>query len=324
VTYQAPAPDKARNIKIAPTPVTIDRGAQQKFTATVTDAFGNGVQNVSVQVTQSGPGNIGGQSSATLTTGPDGTAAVTLSTVESDSGAGSVVATIATAGSQCTQHASQGSPPASTAGNCTATASYTVADIAPTSVALQAVGPHKRGSEELIAATVTNADGTPAASQVVRFRVSGANSASGSGATNAKGVAFFAYTPSKAGTDRIRAYVDLDNDSVADTGEPSGTTRVTIGSGKKEHPRLRLTSKHGKVKFHVTSRPKLSHARVTYYIEKLGRFHKIGHNRTGKGGKAHLTIHKKVGIQHTYKVKVSGKHGVRSGKSKAKSIRTKA
>jgi hypothetical protein len=63
---------------------------------------------------------------------------------------------------------------------------------------------------------------------------------------------------------------------------------------------------------------------VTYYIQRLGRFHKIGHNRTGSGGHAHLTFHKKVGVQHSYRAKVTGKNGVRSGHSKAKSIRTRA
>ena len=323
VTYNAPTAAQARTVKIAPTPATITAGAQQKFTATVTDVFGNGVPGVTVTFTQSGPGSIGGQSSATLTTAADGTAAVTLTTVASDTGSGSVVSSIPNTGNQCTQPA--GTPAGSTAGNCTATATYTVKTaVTPASLALQAAGAHKVGSQELIAATVTNSDGTPAANQVVRFKVTGANSATGSGVTTAKGVAFFAYTPTHAGTDHVSAYDDVDNNSTAGAGEPAGTLSVSIDSGKKEHPTVRLTSKHGKVTIHVTSHPSLSHARVTYYIQHLGRFHQIGSNRTGSGGHAHLTFHKKVGVQHTYRAKVTGKNGVKSGTSASRSIKTKA
>jgi hypothetical protein len=325
VTYKAPTADQARNVKIAPSPATVEPGAQQKLTATVTDRFGNPVQSVNVVFTQSGPGNIGGTSSATVQTAADGTAAVTLSTSSSDSGSGSVTASItptAPATNQCGQVA--GNPSGATAGNCTVNATYTVVKSAtPTSLALQSAGARKVGRQELIAATVTNSDGTPSVNQVVRFTISGANSASGSGVTSAKGVAFFAYTPTHAGTDHASAYDDVDNSSTAGAGEPTGKLSVSIGSGKKEHPRLRLTTHHGKVVMHVTSHPRLSHAKVTYYVKHLGRFHKLGKNHTGAGGKAHKAFKKRLGVKFTFRAKVSGKHGVKSGHSKAKSIRVK-
>ncbi|HVV74970.1 MAG TPA: hypothetical protein VHC43_02965 [Mycobacteriales bacterium] len=327
VTYQTPTSDKARTIKIAPASTTITRGTSGKFTATVTDAFGNPVANVGLQFTQSGPGNIAGSSSATLTTAADGTASVTVTTAATDSGPGSVVATISAggAGSQCGQLANQGTPPAATAGACTATATYTVsAPVVATSVVVQAAGPRKVGDQELIAATVTNSDGTPAVGQLVRFRITGANSASGSGTTTPKGVAFFAYTPVVGGTDHVFAYDDVNNNGSAGSGEPSGTLNVSVAGGAKEHPGIRLTSHAGVVTIHVSSHPALAHAKVTYYVERLGHFHKIGVSRTGSAGRAHLFVHAKVGKKLKFRAKVSGKSGVRSGKSRTKSIRVKA
>lgn len=327
VTYQTPAAAQARNIKIAPTTTNVASGAQQKFTATVTDAFGNPVPNVSVLFTQSGPGNIGGQSSATLTTDPSGNAAVTVSTLSTDSGSGSVVGSIVlgAGGSQCGALANAGAPPAATAGNCTATATYTVAkSIVPASLAIQVAGAHKVGSQELIAASVTNSDGSPAVNQLVRFTVSGANSASGSGVTTAKGVAFIAYTPTHAGTDHIAAYDDVNTNGTADAGEPTGTLNVSILSGAKERPSITLTSRHGRVTIHVTTHPTLRGAFVTYYVERLGRFHAIGSNRTGSTGHAHMSFRRHVGQQFTFRVHVFGKSGVAGGTSARKSIRVRA
>jgi hypothetical protein len=325
VGYAAPTADKARNVAVAPSPVTVTAGQPQKFTATVTDAFGNPVGGVTVLFTQSGPGNIGGSSSASPQTGSDGTASVTLTTASTDSGSGSVVANITSSPvNQCGQAANAGSPPAATAGNCTATATYTVNKIVPASLLIQVAGAHKVGSQELIAATVKNSDGTPAVNQLVRFTVGGANSASGSGVTTPKGVAFIAYTPTRAGTDHIAAYDDVNNNSAKDVGEPSGTLSVSILSSAKERPTIRLTSSNGHVTVHVTSHPSLAHAVVTYYIERLGVFHRIGTNQTNSLGLAHMSFRKKVGQQFTFRARVGGKNGVAAGTSAAKSIRVRA
>lgn len=326
VTYQTPPPGSARNVKITPTPVSIAPGASQKFTATVTDAFGNPVPGVGVLFTQSGPGNIGGSSSSSLTTGTDGTAAVTVTTAASDTGSGSVVVALSagSAGTQCGAAANGGTPPAATAGNCTATATYTVTKpIAPASLSLLAVGPHKVGSQELIAATVTNSDGTPAVNQLVRFRITGANSASGSGVTTPKGVAFFAYTPRRAGNDAIVAYDDVNNDGANGTAEPNDGLTLAVHGGPKEKPSIRLTTKHGVVTVHVTSHPRLRHAKVTYYVRQLGRFHAVGSNRTGAAGRAHKSFGAPVGKSVRFRAKVGGKSGVRAGTSKTKSIKVR-
>lgn len=327
VTYAAPSATLARNIKIAPASGVLTAGAHATFTATVTDAFGNPVPSVSVQFTQSGPGSIGGASSAVVTTASDGTASVTLSTASTDSGSGSVVASIAagSSGSQCGAAAGQGAPPASTAGNCTATATYTVSKgTVPASLLVQAAGPHKVGDQELLAATVTNSDGTPAVNQLVRFTISGANTASGSGATTPKGVAFIAYTPTNAGTDHVSAFDDLNNNGVKDVGEPSGTLSLTIvsgagsGPGVTEKPTIRLTSRHGQVTVHVVSHPSLAHAVVTYYLRKKGVFRKIGTNHTGSAGRAHMTFREPVGAELVFRAKVG------SGTSARKSIKVRA
>jgi hypothetical protein len=323
VTYQTPPPASARNIKIAPTPATIAPGGTQKFTATVTDAYGNPVPSVTVVFTQSGPGSIGSSSSMTLTTGTDGTAAVTVTTGSADTGSGSVVASLnsVAGGTQCGALANGGTPPAATPGNCTATATYTVSEqVSPVALSVQAFGKHRVGSQELIAATVTNSDGTPAVNQLVRFRVAGANSASGSGVTTPKGVAFFAYTPKHGGTDRVTAYDDVDNDGVRSLEEPNDSLGLPIKGGSKEKPTIRLTTKNGHVTVHVTSHPRLRHAKVTYYLRQLGRFHAVATNHTGAAGHAHKSFTAKVGKTLRFRVKIAGKGGVRSGTSKAKSI----
>jgi hypothetical protein len=194
----------------------------------------------------------------------------------------------------------------------------------PASLLVQAAGPHKVGDQELLAATVTNSDGTPAVNQLVRFTISGANTASGSGATTPKGVAFIAYTPTNAGTDHVSAFDDLNNNGVKDVGEPSGTLSLTIvsgagsGPGVTEKPTIRLTSRHGQVTVHVVSHPSLAHAVVTYYLRKKGVFRKIGTNHTGSAGRAHMTFREPVGAELVFRAKVG------SGTSARKSIKVRA
>ena len=55
---------------------------------------------------------------------------------------------------------------------------------------------------------------------VVRFAVTGANSASGSALTDANGEAGFCNVGTHAGLDAIRAFADTDNDGTEDANEP--------------------------------------------------------------------------------------------------------
>jgi hypothetical protein len=78
-----------------------------------------------------------------------------------------------------------------------------------------------------VTAQVKSADGNPVAGVTVRFSVTGANTASGTGLTDASGNATFSYTGANPGLDTITAYADSDRDGIRDPGEPSGTATKT-------------------------------------------------------------------------------------------------
>jgi len=319
ITYAAPAPTAAYSIGLAPPTANVNPGSSQKFTATVTDKFGNPVSGVSVSFTQSGPGSIGGASSATVTTAADGTAAVTLTTASSDSGSGSVTATIATAGTQCASNTT-GTPPS----KCTATSTYTVAATAtPSQLSLSAQSGVRAGHVEHLTATATNSNGTPAAGRIVRFFVSGANTATGSATTDASGHASFSYVAVHHGTDNLAAYVDTNNDSVREANEPRafGTAHILA----VEHPSIRLSTRaltrlHGLVTVHVTTHPAARFARVRYYIKRHGVYHLIWTNHTGSTGHAHKSFRERAGRHLRFRVKVSRTATTTAGTSPSRAI----
>ena len=79
------------------------------------------------------------------------------------------------------------------------------------------------GTPHTVTATVSDTYGNPVPNVVVRFTVTGANSASGSMATGADGKATFTYTGTNTGTDTITAYADTNNNNARDIGEPFNT-----------------------------------------------------------------------------------------------------
>jgi hypothetical protein len=323
VTYASPAVASARNVTITPAAPTVPAGGTQKFVVMVTDAYGNAVPNVSLTYTQSGPGSINGTSSGALTTAADGTASVVLTTASTDTGSGSVVATITSSGTQCGLPA--GNPAGATAaGSCTATSTYTVSTApTPSSVTVTPEQGVTAGGNEFVGAKVLNSDGTPAANQVVRFTVSGANSATGTATTRSNGIAVFGYVARNAGTDVVNAYDDLNNSGVHDTGEPSGSADVTIarsgGGSTGQRPTITLTAgHHGRITIHVTSHPLLIGARVVYFIKQRGAFHRLGSTATGNSGRTQGTFNGKPGEKYTFRVSVG-----REGFSATKSIRAK-
>lgn len=83
------------------------------------------------------------------------------------------------------------------------------------------------GTQHCVTATVTTASGGPASRVTVRFRVTGANSASGSGTTSSSGQALFCYSGANAGDDTIAAYADVNRNGVQDPGEPGDTASKT-------------------------------------------------------------------------------------------------
>ena len=76
------------------------------------------------------------------------------------------------------------------------------------------------GNPHTVTATVRDVAGRPVPGVTVRFSVTGANTASGSMATNASGVATFTYTGTHAGPDAIHAYADTNSNSTQNPGEP--------------------------------------------------------------------------------------------------------
>ncbi len=77
------------------------------------------------------------------------------------------------------------------------------------------------GQQHCVTATVQDAFGDPVAGVTVRFSVSGSDSTSGSGTTDANGQATFCYTVSAfPGADAIHAFADTNSNSAQDAGEP--------------------------------------------------------------------------------------------------------
>jgi hypothetical protein len=84
------------------------------------------------------------------------------------------------------------------------------------------------GSQATLGATARDSSGGPASAVSLRYIVSGANSASGSATTGSDGQATISYTPTRAGTDTVAAYEDLDANGVQGQGEPHATATVTV------------------------------------------------------------------------------------------------
>jgi hypothetical protein len=280
----------------------------------VKDQFGNPVGGVVVGYTQSGTGTISGSSSGQLTTAADGTVSVTLTTPAGSTGSGSVTFSIGSAPTVPNQCATVG-------GNCTATATYTVANTAPTRLVLDGEHGAKVGTHETVRAAVKNADGTPSPNQVVRFFVSGANDVTGTATTDAAGNAKFVYALSHHGKDTIAAYVDVNNDQIRTADEPKDSIVRHIRG--IEHPKLSLNSKNGKVKIHVNTRPNAKHALVRYYVKRHGSWEKIGSSHTNRKGNDNHKFKFKVGSKHKFRAKVSATATTTKGTSNKASIRVR-
>jgi hypothetical protein len=82
------------------------------------------------------------------------------------------------------------------------------------------------GSTHTVTATLT-ANKKPFAGETILFSVSGANSASGTGTSNASGQATFSYIGANAGTDTITACADINKNASCDAEEPTDTATKT-------------------------------------------------------------------------------------------------
>jgi len=91
-----------------------------------------------------------------------------------------------------------------------------------------ATGTHPVGGSHTVTATVTDLDGgAVAAGKAVVFAASGANTAAGTGTTNASGQAAFSYTGTAVGTDSISACYDVNGNSACDGGEPFASVEAS-------------------------------------------------------------------------------------------------
>jgi CSLREA domain-containing protein len=94
------------------------------------------------------------------------------------------------------------------------------------------------GEEHCVTGTVRDGSGNPWAGVVVRFTVTGANSASGWATTDANGLAEFCYTGTNEGLDTIAAYADTNSDSVRNDGEPADAALKTYVAPPEPPPAL--------------------------------------------------------------------------------------
>jgi hypothetical protein len=92
------------------------------------------------------------------------------------------------------------------------------------------------GTSHTVTATAKDSSGNPAVGITVKFSVSGANTATGTGTTNASGEASFTYTGNNAGPDTISAYADNNTNGTRESDEPLDTanklwfTKLASGS----------------------------------------------------------------------------------------------
>jgi uncharacterized protein (DUF2141 family) len=79
------------------------------------------------------------------------------------------------------------------------------------------------GSSHTVTATLNDGNGDPISGATILFSVSGANSASGSGATDPNGQTTFTYTGTNVGGDAITACYDKNSNGSCDSGETTAT-----------------------------------------------------------------------------------------------------
>ena len=97
----------------------------------------------------------------------------------------------------------------------------------PASLTLDPARARRRpGDDNVVTAVARNNDGTPAASRVVRYVISGPNDGGGTATTDAAGVARIAWDGVREGTDALSAYVDSNASTGHDPGEPSARASV--------------------------------------------------------------------------------------------------
>jgi hypothetical protein len=211
--YTAAAP---ASLVLEPEEDTNRAGEEHCVTATVEDQFGNPTPGVVVRFSVSGPNSQPG----VATTDANGEA--TFCYTGTKTGTDTITA-FADSNANTTQDTGEPSD--------TATKTYTPG--APATVVVNPPADTNRaGEEHCVTATVTDAFANPTPGVAVAFSVTGANSASGSGTTDANGQAQFCYTGTTAGEDVITATADGDEDGTVEAGEPAGAATKLYRPGR--------------------------------------------------------------------------------------------
>jgi len=206
-TWTGPGPPAS--VTLDPPAATNPAGAEHCVTATVLDAQGQPVPNVSVVFSVTGANSASG----TVTTDANGQATFCYTGTI----AGQDVITAFADFNPTNGTQDPGEP--------SGTATKTYIPAAPATLTLDPkTATNPVDSEHCVTATVKDAFGNPTPNITVRFQITGSVNTSGSVTTDANGQATFCYTgPALPGSDVITAYADADDDGVQDVGEPGDT-----------------------------------------------------------------------------------------------------
>jgi uncharacterized protein (DUF2141 family) len=197
---------------LTPPADTNPAGTPHTVTATVTDATGQPISGVRVTFSVSGANP---RTPTSATTNASGQATFTYTGVVAGT---DTISAYADTNSSGTQDAGE---PSGTA------AKVWVAAAPATLVLTPATDTNVVGTSHTVTATVRDEFGNPASGIIVRFSVSGANTASGNCTTGTQGLCTFTYTGTHVGTDTIGAYADTNGNGTRELTtippEPGGT-----------------------------------------------------------------------------------------------------
>ena len=132
----------------------------------------------------------------------------------------------------------------------------------PVSLTLDPTGAdHKPGDANTVTATARLSDGSPAANRRIRWSVAGANPGTGNATADASGTARITWDGVHEGTDTLTAFVDTNDNSAADVGEPNATATVSWTLPVPAQGRtFNIEPVSGIVKIRVIRRGKDAHA----------------------------------------------------------------
>ncbi len=195
------------NLTLSPVNVSAPVTTSQTFTATVKNSAGTALSNVKVRFVVTGAN----PNTGSATTDANGKAS--YSYTSNHAGTDTVLA-YADFDNDGVQDATD--PGAST------TVTWTAASL----ILSLSNATAQVGTTQTVTATLKNANSQAISGIKIYFSVMGANPTAVNAVTNASGQASFSYTGTKAGTDTIHAYADLDSDGVQDGVDPA--SNVTL------------------------------------------------------------------------------------------------